>query len=66
MADHWRVTGDKRRGGKSKGNLSENRGAEIGRKGVIFGGFGREKRGQKGVFRAPKAGKKALFCVPEG
>jgi hypothetical protein len=34
----------------------------MGRKGVIFGGFGREKRGQKGVFWAPKAGKKALFA----
>jgi hypothetical protein len=38
----------------------------MGRKGVIFGGFGREKRGQKGVFLAPEAGKRALFCVPEG
>ena len=38
----------------------------MGRKGVIFGGVGREKGGQKGVFRAPEAGKRALFCVPEG
>jgi len=35
-------------------------------KGVIFGGFGREKGGQKGAFGASKAGKKALFCVPKG
>ena len=47
-------------------NVSETRGAEMGRKWVIFGGLGREKRGQKGVFWASKAGKKALFCVSEG
>jgi len=35
-------------------------------KGVIFGGFGRQKGGQKGVFGASEAGKKALFCLPEG
>ena len=46
--------------------MPEQEGAEMGRKGVVFGGFGREKRGQKGVFGASKAGKKALFCVPEG
>ena len=48
------------------GIVSETTGAEMGAKGVIFGGFGREKGGQKGVFWAPEAGKKALFCVPEG
>ena len=29
---------------------------------AILGGFGREKGGQKGVFWAPEAGKKALFA----
>jgi len=38
----------------------------MGQKWGIFGGFGREKRGRKGEFRAPEAGKKALFYVPEG
>jgi hypothetical protein len=33
---------------------------------VILGGFGQEKRGKKGVFWPPEAGKKASFCVPEG
>ena len=47
-------------------NVPENGGAEMGRKGVIFGGVGREKRGQKGAFGAPEAGKKAPFGVPEG
>ena len=37
----------------------------MGAKGVILGGFGLEKGGQKGVFWASKAGKKALFCVRE-
>ena len=46
--------------------MSETEGAEMGRKLAIFGGFRREKRGQKGVFWAPEAGKKAFFCVPEG
>ena len=31
-----------------------------------FGGFGREKGGQKGVFGASKSGKMVLFCVREG
>ena len=35
-------------------------------KGAIFGGFGQEKRGQKGVLGASEAGKKALFCVRKG
>ena len=38
----------------------------MGRKGVIFGGFGRQKGGQKGTFGVSEAGKKALLCVPEG
>ena len=54
------------RAGIYSGTLSEQRDAEMCAKGVIFGGFGREKGGQKGVFGASKAGKKALFCVPEG
>jgi len=49
-----------------KGNLSDTRGAEIGRKWVIFGGFGREKGGQKGVFAAPKAGKRRFFACRRG
>ena len=48
------------------GNMADNRGAEMCEKRVIFGGFGREKGGEKGVFGASKAGKKAFFCVREG
>jgi hypothetical protein len=55
-----------RRRHPKKGNLSETEGSGMGAKRVIFGGFGREKRGQKGVFGASKAGKKGLFCVREG
>ena len=33
----------------------------MGRKGVIFGGFGREKGVKKGVFWASKAGEKGYF-----
>jgi hypothetical protein len=40
-----------------KVTLSEKEGAEMGAKRVILGGFGREKRGQKGEFGASKAGK---------
>ena len=46
--------------------MSETEGSEMCAKGVIFGGFGREKRGQKGVFWASKAGEKALFGVRKG
>ena len=49
-----------------RGSLSENDGAKMGWKWVIFGGFGRQKGGQNGEFRPPEAGKKATFCVPEG
>ena len=35
-------------------------------KGVIFGGLGWEKGGQKGVFRASKAEKKAPFACGRG
>ena len=34
----------------------------MGRKGAIFGGFGREKGGQKGEFGAPEAGKRRFFA----
>jgi len=37
------------------GKVSDKKGAEMGEKGVIFGGFKREKGGQKGVFWASKA-----------
>jgi hypothetical protein len=43
--------------------LSETRGSEMCAKWVILGGLGREKGGEKGVFWAQKAGKKAPFCV---
>ena len=33
---------------------------------MISGGFGREKRGQKGVFRASEVGKKAFFACGRG
>ena len=51
------------RAGITTGILSETRGAEMCAKGVIFGGFGREKRGQKGVFLAPKSRGKGHFCA---
>ena len=35
-------------------------------KGVIFGGFGREKGGQKGVFGASEAGKRRFFACRRG
>ena len=54
------------RAGITTGKVSDKRGAEMCAKGVIFGGFGRENGGQKGAFRASKAGKKVLFCVREG
>jgi hypothetical protein len=38
----------------------------MGRKWGIFGGFGREKRGQKGEFRASKAGENATFLPIRG
>ena len=38
----------------------------MGRKGVVFGGFGREKRGQKGAFGASKAEKKTFFACGRG
>jgi len=38
----------------------------MGRKGVIFGGFGRQKRGQKGVFGAPEAGKRRFSACGRG
>jgi len=44
MADHWRVTSDKGRAGRVRAFLSEKGGAEMGRKGVIFGGVGRCRR----------------------
>jgi len=50
----------------SKGKLPETAGSEMGAKRVIFVGFRRQKGGQKGTFGASKAGKKAIFCVPEG
>ena len=52
--------------GINTGKVSDKREAEMCAKGVIFGGFGREKGGQKGVFGASKVRKKAFFCVPEG
>ena len=48
------------------GNVSETMGSKMGAKGVVLGGLGREKGGEKGVFVASEAGKKALFGVPEG
>ena len=68
MADGWQLASDgwQVTRGKSKGKLSETRGAEMCAKWAIFGGFGREKRGQKGVFWAPEAGKKALFAYRRG
>ena len=54
------------RAGIIMGILSETRGAEMYAKGVLLGGFGREKGGQKGAFGASKAGKMVLFCVREG
>ena len=48
------------------GILSETRGAEMCAKGAVFGGFGREKGGQKGAFGALEAGKKAFFACGKG
>ena len=55
-----------RAGGVNMGILSEQRGAEMCAKWVIFGGFGREKRGQKGVFWASEAGKRRFFAYRRG
>ena len=48
------------------GKLSENGGAKMCAKWVIFGGFGREKGGEEDVLWASKAGKMVLFCAREG
>jgi hypothetical protein len=50
----------------TKGKMSENRGAEMCEKEVIWEGFWREKGGEKGVLGASKAGKKALLGVWKG
>ena len=60
-ADHGQLTS-----GINMGILSAKIGAEMCAKGVIFGGLGRKKGGEKGEFGASEAGKKALFCVREG
>ena len=52
--------------GTNTGKLSDNGGVEMCAKWVIFGGFGRQKGGEKGVFWASEAWKKAPFRVPEG
>jgi hypothetical protein len=48
------------------GNVSENRGAEIGRKRVIFGGFWAGKGGSEGRIWGSGSRKKGVFCVREG